>query len=98
MIIHILKETPNELRIEIEGESNFCNALQKTLLEDDKVDVAGYDMPHPLMPNTIFYIRTKDKRKPKTALKDAVKKIKERSDEFRSSIKLALKAFNEDET
>lgn len=96
MLIRILKETPNELRIEIEGEGHtFCNPLQKALLEDKEVEMAGYDIPHPLISNPIVYIRTKEGRKPETALQEAVEKLRKRSDEFRRAFEGALKAFDE---
>ena len=92
MFIRILKETSDELRIEIEGEGHtFCNPLQKILLEDEEVEVAGYDIPHPLFSNTILYIHTKGKRKPKTVLRDALKKLRERSDDFREAFEKTLK-------
>ena len=92
MFIRILKETSDELRIEIEGEGHtFCNPLQKILLEDKEVEVAGYDIPHPLFSNTILYIHTKGERKPKTVLRDALKKLRERSDNFKRAFEKTLK-------
>jgi DNA-directed RNA polymerase subunit L len=92
MFIRILKETSDELRIEIEGEGHtFCNPLQKILLEDEEVEVAGYDIPHPLFNNTILYIHTKGERKPKTALREALNKLRERSDDFKSAFEKTLK-------
>jgi DNA-directed RNA polymerase subunit L len=50
----------NELRIQIEGEGHsLLNLLQKTLLEDDTVEMAGYDVPHPLIDRAILYVRKK---------------------------------------
>lgn len=91
MFIRILKETSDELRIEIEGEGHtLCNPLQKILLEDE-VEVAGYDIPHPLFSNTILYIHTKGERKPITVLRDALKKLRERSDDFKRAFEKTLK-------
>ena len=93
MNIHILKETSDELRIEIKGEGHtFCNPLQKILLEDNEVEVAGYDIPHPLFPNTILYIHTKGKRNPKTVLREALKKLRERSNNFKIAFEKTLKS------
>ena len=92
MNIRILKETSDELRIEIEGEGHtFCNPLQKILLEDDEVEVAGYDIPHPLFSNTILYIHTKGKQNPKTVLRGALKKLRERNDNFKMAFEKMLK-------
>ena len=95
MLIHILKETPNELRIDIAGEGHtFCNVLQKTILEDGNVEVAGYDIPHPLTSNPIVFIRTKGDRKPETVLREAVEKLRERNEEFRKAFEEAVKKFD----
>lgn len=94
MKMKILEKTSNELKIEIEGEGHtFCNVLQKTLLEDDAVEMAGYDIPHPLVSNPIVYLRTKGRRKPETALRDAAEKIRGRSTVFRVSFEKALKEW-----
>jgi len=56
--VKVLKKEKNELKIEIEGAGHgLCNLLQKRLLEDEQVDVAGYDVPHPLASNPVLYIR-----------------------------------------
>lgn len=58
--IKVLKKTGNELKIEVEGAGHgLCNLLQKKLLEDENVDMAGYDVPHPLVSNPIIYVRMK---------------------------------------
>lgn len=93
MKISLLRSESNELRIEIEGEGHtFCNMLQKALLEDETVEMAGYDIPHPLMTKSIVYVRTKGGRRPETALRDAAKKLQERSRELK---KVLEKAFEE---
>jgi len=93
MKIRILDKTKNELKIEIEGEGyTFCNVLQKALLEDDTIEIASYDIPHPLISNPIVYVRTKGRRHPETALKDAAKKIRQQGQDFRKTFK---KAFEE---
>ena len=76
MQIKVLNRTHNELKFEIEGETHtLCNLLEKVLLEDETVDMAAYNVPHPLTPNAVIYIRTKGRRRPETALREAAKKI-----------------------
>lgn len=70
--------------------------LQKTLLEDETIEMAGYDKPHPLVDRTIIYIRTKGRKKPKTALKKATKKILGRSKAFRTAFKTALDLWHQE--
>ena len=35
------------------------NLLQKKIIEDEKVDLAGYDVAHPLVSNPMIYVRLK---------------------------------------
>jgi len=98
MNLKVLERTPDELRVEIEGEGHtFCNLLQKALLEDDTIDVAGYSIQHPLVSNPVIYVRMKAKRKPEkrpeTALKEAAEKIRQRNKEFRVSFEKALREW-----
>jgi len=96
MNVKVLEKGPNELRVEIEGEGHtFCNLLQKVLFEDETIEMAGYDIHHPLVSNPIIFVRTKGKRHPETALREAAEKIKTRSREFRSSFEKALKEWQQ---
>ncbi|MFB0523437.1 MAG: DNA-directed RNA polymerase subunit L [Candidatus Bathyarchaeia archaeon] len=95
MKIRLLRRESNELRIEIEGEGHtFCNMLQKALLEDETVEMAGYDIPHPLMTKSIIYVRTKGKRRPESALRDAARKLQEKSGELRKVLEKAFEEHN----
>ena len=94
MKVQILKKTSNELKIEIEGEGHsLCNVLQKVLIEDDTVDMAGYSIPHPLLSHAIVHVLTKEKRKPEDVIKDAAKKIQAQNKEFKTSFEKALKSY-----
>ena len=66
--------------------------LQKRLLEDKRVDFAGYDVPHPLASSPVIYIRMKGRTKPEDALIDAVEKVREANDAFGKELDRALKA------
>jgi len=95
MKIRLLRSESNELRIEIAGEGHtFCNMLQKALLEDETVEMAGYDIPHPLMTKSIIYVRTKGKRRPESALRDAARKLQEKSGELRKALEKAFEEHN----
>jgi DNA-directed RNA polymerase subunit L len=92
MKVNVLKKSSNELKIEVEGAGHtLCNLLQKKLLEEENVDLAGYDIPHPLASNTIIYIRTKGKTKPEQILKNAIEKTREMNKEFGKELARALK-------
>jgi DNA-directed RNA polymerase subunit L len=88
----VLKKTSNELKIEVEGMGHtLCNMLQKMLSENEKVDLAGYDIPHPLASNPIIYVRTKGKAKPEEALLKAIERARNVNKEFREELEKALK-------
>jgi len=92
MKVNVLKKTSNELRIEIEGTGHtICNLLQKKILEEKSVDMAGYDIPHPLTPNAIIYVRTKGTAKPEQVLRDAIANAREMNKEFGKELARALK-------
>ncbi len=96
MNIKVLEKESNELRIEILGEGHtFCNVLQKALLEDETIEMAGYNVPHPLVSNPVIYVRTKGKRHPETALREAAEKIRANNKEFRASLEKALKEWQQ---
>ena len=92
MKVNVLKKTSNELRIEVEGTGHtVCNLLQKKILEEKSVDMAGYDIPHPLTPNAIIYVRTKGTAKPEQVLRDAIENAREMNKEFGKELVRALK-------
>lgn len=95
MKINVLKRTDNELKLEIQGEGHsLLNLLQKALLEDDNIEMAGYDVPHPLFDRGILYVQTKDKQSPEDVVKEAVKKVHGLNKDFLKSFKKASKAYN----
>lgn len=88
----VVKRTSNELKMELEGVGHtFCNLLQKRLLEDENVDLAGYNIPHPLSSSSVIYIRTKGSLKPEEALRKAVKKALEMNKVFNKELKKSMK-------
>lgn len=92
MKINVLNKSENELRIEIVGEGHtFCNVLQNALLKDKHIDYAGYRIPHPLISSPIFYIRTKESKKPEDALMEAVKMVNSEAKKIREAFEEALK-------
>lgn len=83
MNLKVLQRSKNELKFEIQGEGHtFCNLLQYVLLQDKGVEMAGYDVPHPLVPNAVLYIRTKRESTPEKALSRALAKVGEMSNEL----------------
>lgn len=90
--LNILEKTKNGLKIELEGEGHtFCNILQHTLLQDNTVEMAGYDIPHPLISSPILLIRMKENRSPEKALVRALSTIKDTTDTFLNEFEKASK-------
>jgi DNA-directed RNA polymerase subunit L len=91
--VKVLKKEANELKIEVEGAGHgLCNLLQKKILEDERVDLAGYDVPHPLASSPVIYVRMKGTAKPEDALIKAAEKAREANKAFSNELKKALKA------
>ena len=94
MKVNVLKRTDNELKIEVEGEGHsLLNLLQKTLLEDDSIEMAGYHVPHPLFDRGIVYVHTKEQKDPEEVMKEATKKVLGLSKQFQKSFKKASKGY-----
>ena len=84
MKLRIINKNDREIEIEIEGEKHtFCNVLRKILVENEHVEMAGYKIPHPLSPKSIFYVRTKNNYSPDKVLKDAAKNLKLKTNKFK---------------
>jgi len=96
--LKIVKRNPQELKLEITGEGHtFFNLLESVLLEDQDVEFAGYDVPHPLFPNTILFVRTKKGKKPEEALIGAIEKIRQRGRELNQKINDAIEEWRKKE-
>jgi len=91
MEINILEEKKNKMILEIKGEGHsFCNAVKSQLATDKRVNIAGYNIAHPLVGIPKLVIET-DSDDPKKVLLDAVKKVKKESDDFLKAFEKATK-------
>ncbi len=91
MELKVISKTKNDLKFEIIGEDHtFCNLLQKVLLEDKNVEIAGYDQPHPLIRSSIVYLRTRRDVSPEKALVNALNNIQELNREFSTKFNEAV--------
>lgn len=94
MKVNILKISDNELKIEVEGAGHsLLNVLQKTIVDDEKIEVAGYHVPHPLFDRGVLYVRTKEKQKPENVILEATQKVLALSKDFQKSFKKASKQY-----
>ena len=90
--VKVLNKSSNELKIEIEGAGHtLCNLVQKQLSEDERVDLAGYNVPHPLSSSATIFVRTKGRARPEEVLFEAIEGAREMNKEFGDELKKALK-------
>jgi len=87
MKLILLEKTDIELRIEVQGETHtLLNLLQKTLLNNKNVEIAGYTIPHRLVDKAIFYVRTKGEEEPVHAVLKASEEIKAEAEDFKKAL------------
>ena len=83
MNLKILNKTDTELEMEIVGETHtLLNLLKTTLLEDDTVEIATYDIKYLGISEPIMYVRTNGKD-PVQAVRSALRTMVAVCDEFR---------------
>ena len=91
MKVRILERGDRFLRLEIEGEGHtLCNLLQRSLLEDEDVEVGGYNLTHPLVSKAVLFVKTKE-GSPEEALKRAIERIKRTNRAFQEALSAALR-------
>ena len=87
MKIKINDDSKKRLEIEIEGVGHtFCNALKEELWNDDAVDIAGYNIDHPLVGKPVMIVETTGKKEPRAAIIDAIKRLKKVNDKVRKNL------------
>ncbi len=97
MKLKVLKETDNEIRVEVQGEGHtFCNALQDVLLGDKDVEFAGYSIDHPLISEPVIFVRTRRSSNPRVVLIKAAEKLKSKTEEIRQAFESALSDYEEE--
>ncbi|HIH26094.1 DNA-directed RNA polymerase subunit L [Candidatus Woesearchaeota archaeon] len=87
MELKVLKEEKNILELEIKGEDHtLANLLRGELWNTDGVELASYNLKHPIVSSPILSLNV-NKGKPKKALEEALHSIKSKTKEFRSLLK-----------
>ncbi|MBC8521197.1 MAG: DNA-directed RNA polymerase subunit L [Candidatus Syntrophoarchaeum sp.] len=88
--VKILENKEKEVRIEIEGEDHTLLApLTSKLLENEKVDLATYNIKHTLMSNPVLYVKMKE-GDPIEAVKSAAASLASDFEEFERKYKAAV--------
>ncbi|RLI25081.1 MAG: DNA-directed RNA polymerase subunit L [Candidatus Hecatellales archaeon] len=92
--IRILRVGKNELELEIKGETyTLLNLLQKTLLEDKYVEIAGGKIQHRLLETASFYLKVKGGKQVFDVLFEALDRIRAETVEFRKAFEKAVEAY-----
>jgi DNA-directed RNA polymerase subunit L len=82
MELKIIDKTENEMHIEIKGETHtLLNMLKSVLLDDERVEIATYDMKHVSISDPILFVNTNGVD-PIVVIKDALNTLIAQCDEF----------------
>ena len=86
MELKILEETKKKAVIEFDNQT-IAGMIERELWNDSHVKAAGQKQKHPLIGKPIIVVETDEKEDPKTAVKEAIKRIKKEIDKFRKALK-----------
>lgn len=91
MKFKIIEESKNSMVFELEGEEHsYPGLLCWALLKDPRVELAVYDLDHPLVGTPRLFLKTKNK-KPVNALKDAVDFLENEFKNFKKQLEREVK-------
>ncbi|MEM3737006.1 MAG: RpoL/Rpb11 RNA polymerase subunit family protein [Candidatus Bathyarchaeia archaeon] len=94
MKVTIVKSSEKELKLDVQDANRaLLHLLQKILLRNGGVEVAGYDFTHPLLKSAVLYIKTKGSETPLKALDEAAKELIEEAKDFEKLFLNALKEY-----
>ncbi|MBR9675493.1 DNA-directed RNA polymerase subunit L [Candidatus Woesearchaeota archaeon] len=83
MELEVREDKKSRFEFKLFGEDHtFCNALRDELWNDKEVTIAAYNIKHPLISEPIFVVETTSKKEPRKALKDALKRLDKKNEEF----------------
>jgi DNA-directed RNA polymerase subunit L len=95
MNIKIIRVTKDEAEIEFLDEGHtFLNILKHSLLQDPQVEIATYDVKHPMISNPIFYVKTESKD-PLKAVQEASLRLKGEFEALLGLIRLKSEAYTQ---
>ncbi len=91
MKINITKQEDSYIEMDFSGEGHtLLNLLQSSLLEDDKVELAGYSVPHPLMDRSRLFIKLKEGDDMLDTMKKAASHAGSKLDDFLEEFEKSL--------
>ena len=88
MDVVVIEEKKDSLVVDLPGlDHTVCNSLKKELYQDAAVKEATYTISHPLIGTPRFLVHTDGKVAPKTAIKNAIKRLKDHNKDFLTAFK-----------
>mgnify|MGYP006270333047 len=85
MEINVIEDNENKFVFELKGAGHtFCNALKDELTQDENVDVATYNINHPLVAEPKIYLHMK-KGSARKALTEATERLQKKNEEFQNA-------------
>lgn len=91
MELQVLESSKKRLKLKVIGSGHtFCNVLVDELWNDKDVEVAAYNIKHPLVGVPELIVETKS-GEPKKALHEAVKRLKKTNETAKKGFLKALK-------
>ena len=91
MKINITKREKGLIELDFSGEGHtLLNLLQSSLIEDNKVEMAGYSKPHPLMDRSRLFIKLKRGDDVFGVIKKAAENADGKLDEFLEKFEKSL--------
>lgn len=91
MKLNIVSDDDGILEMAVGGEGHtLLNLLQSSLLANEKVKMAGYSKPHPLMDRSVLYVHMKEGEDYREALLSAAEDAKGKVNEFLAQFKVQV--------
>jgi len=91
MEVQLLEKEDSKMKVKIVGEGHaFANVLRKKLHEEKDVDLAAYNIDHPLLSDPVLKVGTSGERNPKEVLVDVSSKLGKEYEEVQMKLKKAL--------
>jgi len=96
MRINISIQEGNYLELEFNGEGHtLLNLIQSNLLKNKQVEMAGYNVPHPLMDKSILFIKLNRGKAHLKVLKKALNSSKGELNEFLDGFEKSLISYKQ---
>ena len=91
--VQVTRRGKNEVEIRIRGETYTIVDPLVSMLHRMGVEFAGYDVPHPLVEESILFVRTGE-GDPLKVVKEAIDKLEEEYKELSESLKRELERIS----